>query len=880
MTSPRPAGFLLAAVSALLTSLAISNAAAQTLTNPDASKWSPPRPAAKHHEATKSKKSCKEFGAGFVAVAVLSLGLGIGANTAIFSLINSVMLRALPVRHPEQLVLMTDPGSGGIAIETQETGPRSILSYPEFEQFREHNTVFSGMFAAESTLSNVDLFPGRSATELPDKARAQLVSGEFFGVLGVEPFAGRVFTPEEDRAPGANPVVVISYGFWQREFGGDAGILGRTVRIGKQPFQIIGIAPARFRGILVGADPDLWAPITMQQQVLPGRDYLKPRDTLWLQVMGRLKPGVSRAKAQAGLNVVLQQMLRMWNANAASGRERLGSFDEQIVLSEGATGASTVRGQFSEPLQMLMAMVGLVLLIACANLANLMLARASARQREIGVRLALGAARGQLIRQLLTESILVAALGGIVGFVLAAWGADMLVSVVSRSVDHLELGAIHDSRVFLFTAAISILAAMLFGLAPAVRATRVDLNRSLSAARGSAGGRGQAGRVLVVAQVALSLVLVMGATLFVRSLRNLADRSLGLDRDHLLMAWVDPVGGGYKGANVQALYERLLERLRQVPGVRSVSLSNAGLFGSDYRDPVSVDVATRLKPEDSHASWTLVGPGYFTTAGIPLLRGREIDARDAERGAPVCVINQAFAQVYFPGIDPIGKHVTDEYPTTVTTFEVVGIVADAQEHSLSGPIRPRFYGNLAHPIGTVESVAFLVRAAGRPATIESSVQRAMAEVDRALPVLRIRSVSEAIDRRLITSRLMAELSASFGSVALLMAVIGLFGVMSYAMSRRTSEIGIRMALGATSQSVASMVLREALWLVGIGVAIGIPCTLACGSLIRSFLFGVTASDPTVIAFAAAVILVATLLAAYIPARRASRTDPMTALRIE
>ncbi len=819
----------------------------------------------------------------FLTVAVLSLGLGIGANTAIFSLINAAMLRSLPVSHPDRLVLLTDPGSSGVAIETREWEERSLLAYPEFEQLRAHNSVFSGMFAAESALSDLDVFTGRSGEEQSTKAHVQLVSGEFFSVLGLQPVVGRGFTPEEDRVPGANPVGVISYGFWQREFGGDPVVVGKNIRVGQSQFKILGVTPPGFRGMLVGADTDLWIPITMQEQVLRGRNYLKPVDTLWLQVMARLAPGVSLKTAQAGINVSFQQILRGWAAELPTEEERRKTMTQRIVLRDGGKGASEVRDQFSDPLLLMMAMVGLVLLIACANIANLMLARASGRQREIGVRVALGASRGRLIRQLLTESIVVAALGGILGAFFAVWGTDVLLALVSGGVSNLSLQVQGDSRVFLFTAAISLATGILFGLAPAVRATRLDVNRTLAAnARGSIGGRGriQTGRMLVVAQVALSVVLLMGATLFVRSLHNMAAQKLGFNRERILMTVIDPVSAGYKGATVPALYRQLRENLRTIPGVRGVTLSNFGLFNGDSGDPISLDAATSLKKEDLRSRWTLVGPDYFKTLGIPLLRGREIDADDAARGAQVCVVNQAFAEYFFPNGDPIGKHVTDEYPTTRETYEIVGVVADVKEHSVRETKRPRFYANLFHPIGTVESVTLLLSGTRDPAQLAPAVRNAIAGINRSLPILSIRTLNEQIDRRLTTPRLIAELAAFFGGLALLMAAIGLYGVMSYSMSRRTSEIGIRMALGASQRSVAEMVLRETLTLVAIGLVIGLPSAIAAARLMQNRLFGLTAADPATIALAILFILTATLLAGFVPARRAARIDPMSALRTD
>ena len=819
----------------------------------------------------------------FTAVAVLTLGLGIGANTAIFSLINAVMLRMLPVQQPEQLVLLTDPSESGVAVDTTEHGIRSILSYPEFAELRSHNTVFSGMFAAQSEVSDSDVFPGGSIAGQAMKARTELVSGNFFHVLGIQPIIGRVFTAEEDKVPGGNPVTVVSYDYWQREFGGTSPIVGSTIRVGQGIFQIVGIAPPGFRGIVVGSDVDFWFPISMQQQVLPGRDYLQPRDTLWLQVMARLAPGISRKKAEAGINTTFQQTLRDWAPALPTARERRDMLNEKIELRPGSHGASELRGEFSDPLILLMTMVGVVLLIACANIANLMLARASGREREIGVRLALGAPRRRLIRQLLTESFLVAGMGGVLGIALSVVGARLLLALVSTGVDELGLQVPVDYHVLIFTAGISLLTGLVFGLAPAVRGTRLDINRTLAAnARDSIAGRGRVrtGRILVVVQVALSLILLMGGALFLRSLHNMLAQKLGYDRDHLLMVTVDPVAAGYKGASATAMYERVLAKLRTIPGVRDVTLSRGGLFAGDSGDHVAIEGSPVRDSEQLVSYWTEIGPDYFKTLKIPLLRGREIDSADAARGAPACVINESFLRRFFPDLDAIGKHITDEYPTTRETFEIVGVVADSKEHAPDENKRPRFYANISHPIGTVGEVTFILSTSGEPASVASEVRKLLRQFDQNLSILTVRTVNQQIGRRLITERLTADLAAFFSGLALLMAAIGLYGVMSYSMARRTNEIGIRMALGASAAGVMRMVLGETLWIVATGTAIGLPCGIAIARLISSKLYGVTAADPASMAAAIFIVLASALLAGYVPAHRASRIDPMVSLRHE
>jgi predicted permease len=818
---------------------------------------------------------------GFTAVAVLTLGLGIGANAAIFSLINAVMLRLLPVQHPERLVLLTDPAESGVATETTEHGVRSNLSYAEFEYLRLHNTVFSGILAAQNDVNDVEVFPESTKETQSVKAHAQLVSGGFFQTLGIEPIVGRVFTPQEDRVPGANPVAVIAYGCWQRFFGGDPGILGSIVRVGRGTFHIVGVAPPGFTGILVGSDADFWFPMTMQQQVLPGQDYLKPKDTLWLQVMGRLAAGVSRERAEAGINVTFQQILRAWAPALPTERERRNMLEERIQLRPGNRGASALRGEFSDPLLLLMAMVGVVLLIACANIANLMLARANARQREMGVRLALGAARLRLIRQLLTESFLVAALGGSLGIFLSMAGTRLLLALVSSGFDDPGLNVLGDWRVFAFTAVISLLTLLLFGLVPAIRGTRLDINQTLAAnARSSIGGRGRlrAGRILGMAQVAMSLVLLVGAALFLRSLSNLLKQNLGYDRERLLLLKLDPAAAGYQEAAATSLYEKVRERLQRVPGIRAATLSNTGLFAGDAGDHISIEGSPLRDPEQLDSQWTEIGADYFTTLGIPLLRGRQIDARDAARGAPFCLINESFLRKFFLGGNAIGKHITDEYPTTRETFEIIGVVADSKENRPDEKKHPRFYSNISHPIGTVKSVTYLLNTSRDPAAVAPAVRQSLRQLDQNLPILTLRTLNQQIDRRLIAQRMIAGLAAFFALLALFMAAIGLYGVISYSMSTRTNEIGIRMALGASAMGVRQMVLTETLWMVAIGVAAGLPCAVALARLLSSKLFGLSALDPVSIAVAIAVVLASGLFAGYLPAYRASRIDPMVSLR--
>jgi len=597
--------------------------------------------------------------------------------------------------------------------------------------------------------------------------------------------------------------------------------------------------------------------------------------------MGRLAMGVSLKRAEAGINVTFQQGLRAWSQALPTERQRQLMLQERIQLRPGNRGASEARGEFADPLVLLMAMVGAVLLIACANIANLMLARATGRQREIGVRLALGAARARLIRQLLRESAVIAALGGALGILLSVADARLLLALVSTGFDNLRLDVPHDYHVLLFTAAISLLTLLLFGLVPAIRGTRLDINRTFAAnARGSSGGRTdvQSGRLLGIAQIALSFVLLMGAAFFARSLSNLLSQGLGYDREHLLMVTLDPAAAGYEGPGAIALYERVRQQLRTVPGVRSATLSNTGLLAGDSGDHLAIEGSPVHDPDKLASEWTEIGADYFTTLGIPLLRGREVSPSDATRGAQVCVINESFLRKFFPGMDAIGRHITDMYPTTIETFQIIGVVADSKEHAPDEKSSPRFYSNISHPIGTVKAVTYLLRTVRNPVTVAFAVRESLHKLDRNLTILSLRTVDQQIDRRLITERLIADLAAFFALIAVFIAAIGLYGVMSYSMTRRTNEFGIRMALGASATGVRSMVLVETLWMVAIGVAVGLPCAIAGARFISSRLYGLSAIDPLSTTAAIAVVVDSGVLAGYVPAYRASKIDPMVSLR--
>jgi predicted permease len=819
------------------------------------------------------------------AIAALSLALGIGANTAIFSLLDAVLMKTLPVRDPQELVLLTDPTAQGVSIGTS-SGVRGNLSYGEFEHIRERQQVFQSMYAAES---EVDRQSAQVDGGSPEDLRAELVSGAYFDVLGVSPLIGRTFTPSDDAAPHGAPFAVISYGYWDKRFGRSAAVLGKTVQIAKASLTIIGVAPPGFAGDTVGQAPDLWIPTMMQPDVMPGRDWLhddegKVTRVRWLQVMGRLKPGVSLNQAQANISVVFQQILSGYHVPGLTGEQRRELLDQKLQVHPGARGANSLREDFQQPLIVLMSVVGLVLLIACANIANLLLARAAGRQKEIAVRLAMGASRLRLGLQLLTESLLLAAAGGAVGILLAGGGSRVLLRLASNGPNTVPLDLHIDLRMLAFTAALAILTGLLFGIFPAVRAGRVEVASTLKEnSRGvMGGGRVSLGKVLVAAQIAISLLLLIGAGLFLRTLRNLERVQLGYAREKLILIDIDSTTAGYHDATAAALYLRLLDEIRAIPGVHSATFSQNGLFGgSESGTELYVEGYTPPKPGGIGARFDSVGPDYFTALGVPLLRGRDIGRQDVAGATTVCVINQAMAREFFNGRDPIGKHIKDMYPGSKAQFEIVGVAQDVRDHNLRGDVRSRFYVPSAQGLpGVPQFVNYEIRTFADPGSVISAVREKIRSMDRSIPIGTPATLNELVDRRLLQERLIAQLSTFFGALALLLASVGLYGVLSYAVARRTNEIGIRVAIGAGQATVMWMVLRETLVLLGVGALAGIGSAAALSRLVASRMFGVSAGDPVTMFAAAAVLAVVAMSAAAFPALRAARVDPMVALRVE
>lgn len=817
---------------------------------------------------------------GFTAVAILSVALGIGANTAIFSLIDAALLRSLPVRSPNELVAIGDPTRVGSL--SNGSGRTDIFSYPFYERFRERNHVFTDVLAsARSEHLDVSMEGERFDTgSQGESPLARFVTGNYFSVLGVPAILGRTFTQQETRVAGNAPVVVISYGYWARKFARDPGVVGRKLLVNGSPFTIIGVTPPDFFGDIVGRPNDIWFPVTMQTQANPGHNYLKDTKISWLMLMGRLKPGVSQAQAAAEVNVIAPHIfLELYGASSDDVKNLR---KRKIEVSSGAKGFSRLRKEFSLPLMTLMGIVVLVLLICCANVANLQLARAASRGREMGLRLAVGAGQTRLIRQLLTESVMLGALGGAVGLLFAQWGSHLLLRLIS-STGQLPLDVGLNTSVLLFTAGVSVFAGLLFGLAPALQTMRLDLVSTLKESKSgqSYGFAQQFGKALIVAQIVFSLMLLVGAGLFVRTLRNLQNTDVGYTRNGLMLVEIDFQTAGYKDNQINQLTRQLLDRLQRIPGVQAATVSENGLFsGTNSQSDAEIQGYTPRSDADKQNDYDLVGPNYFEVVGTPMVLGRGIEPQDVGTAQKVAVINEKMARFYFPHINPIGRHIIKGDGANRTAFAIVGVVRDVKESELREPKPRRFYVAFLQHKEEIDVINFEIRTRVEPSAIAESVRREFKSFDPNLPITSLKTASALIDETLDQEQLIAKLSSFFGVLALVLAAIGLYGVMSYMTVRRTVEIGIRMALGAPRSGVIGMVLRETFRLVAVGLVIGILTSVLAARVLSKALFGLSSFDPITTISAIGVIVLAAAIAAYIPALRASHVDPTVALRYE
>jgi predicted permease len=808
----------------------------------------------------------------FTVVAVLSIALGAGANSAIFSLVDQALFRRLPVRDPERLVLLNWSGS----FVGPGWGSGNLQSYPFYRDVRAENQVFDGVFCRFPTSVNV------SAGNTPEPVNAEIVSGSFFSVLGVGPALGRLIEDSDDLQPGAYPVVVLSFDYWRARFGGASDVVGRKVSINNHPMTVIGVAAAGFRGIDWGEVPSLWIPTMMKKQATPEFDWLLNRRGRWVHVFARLKPGIGLEQAQASLQPWFKAMLEAdtkrdgWPRVTEEQRQRF--LASSLTLLPASQGRSDLRKRLEKPLIVLLAATGLILLLACLNVASLCLARAFARQRETALRLALGASRGRIIKELLTQSALLAIGGGAFGVLLAPVVAKALLSFLPADIN---LSSAISPRMLLFTLAVALLTGLIFGLAPAMRASRAEpgfaLKEQSSTVTGGVGLR----KAVVIVQIALALVLLVGAGLFLRTLASLRGRGPGFATTNLLLFRIDPARSGYTLAQAKDIMLRTLQAVRSLPEVENAGVAQAQILtGGSWNQSLTVEAGRRLVTDTVHCN--AVTPGFFATLGAPILNGRDFSERDAhdspDLGHRSAIVNQSFVKRYFGDRNPIGARVSlSDGPDARTNIEIVGVVKTFSYRGIRQIEDQAFFPFLE---GTRFGGGFFVRTRVSSEAAFNSIRAVVRQIDPTLPVLSLRTLENQLDLTLLNERLMATLASAFAALAVLLTVVGLYGVISFVVTRRTREIGIRLALGASRGSALWLILRDSAMMAAAGVAIAIPAIWGLGRLIESQLFGVRAMDSVTIAACVVLVALVALAASALPARRASSVSPMEALRYE
>ncbi len=816
----------------------------------------------------------------FSAIAIATLALGIGANAAIFALVDRVMLRVLPVRNPRELVLLRSPGiqQGHTWSDSDDA---NSFSYPMYRDLRDKGRVFAGLVAE---------FPfdvSLSATGETERAAGELVSGNYFSVLGVSAAAGRTLAGGDDRIAGGHPVAVLSHAYWTRRFGGDRSILERTIVVNGSPLTVVGVAAAGFTGIQPGRPADLFVPIAMKAAMTPFWNGLEDPKDRWVQILGRLRPGLSRSEAESALTGVYRPLLQALSAQITGfdARELREFESRRLLLVSGSLGRQTLQSDVGTPLLSLMAMVALVLLIACSNLAALLAARGASRQKEYGIRLAIGASRFQLIRQTIVECLLYSLLGGALGMLVAAWTLHALLNAFPPDADLRQVAAHVDPRVLAFAAFVSLIAGLLFGVAPALRAARLDPARTLQGGgRGSVSSGGDVLRFrkwLVTGQVALTFVLLVAAGLFVGSLRNLGRVDLGLQPEHVIGFSISPKLNGYPAGKSASLARRLAEDLAGLPGVRSVTAAELStLTNTTMGGNVSVEGLAPAPSAQRQAHRNAVGPQYFETLGIPILAGRGIAWQDDAAAPKVALINESMAKRFFPGRNPIGaRFAFGRGDETKPDIEIVGVVRNSKSAEVSENELPFVYlSYLQDP--NLGSLTFYVRSQQEPKSLAPALAAAVKRLDPQLPLYDVKSLPDQINESLVTQRVIVLLSAAFAGLAGLLAAIGIYGVLAFAVAQRRSEIGVRVALGADPASIRRLILGEVLRFLVVGMAIGLPAAYALGRGVQSILFGVAAADIRIFGAGTALMVVVALAAAFPPAIRAARISATEALRSE
>jgi predicted permease len=821
------------------------------------------------------------FKAPFVtAVAIVSLALGIGANAAIFSVFNQVLLRPLPVREPSTLVNLSTPGpKPGSQSCTNAGGCDVVFSYPMFRDLQREQKVFTEMAAHRGFSANL-AFGGQTLN-----GEGTLVSGSYFPLLGLQPAAGRLLTPDDDKAVGESPVVVLSHGYWLTRFDADPGVVNKTMIVNGQSLTIVGVAPRGFEGTTLGVQPKVYVPITLRGLMEPliGPNQFANRRSYWVYVFARLRPGVSIDEARTGINVPYKNIINQVEVPLQRGMsdQTMAKFKaKEAGVEPGARGQTSVRSEAQDPLRMLLGVTALVLIIACANIANLLLARAAGRANEMAVRLSLGAKRSQLIRQLLVEACLMAVLGGVAGLVLAKWTLGAMASLLPADLAPLiPIGL--DATALVFAAALAIGTGILFGLFPALHSTRPDLLPTLKGHSGQPGGARAAARFrtsLATAQIALSMALLVAAGLFAKSLYNVARTDLGLNADRIVTFAISPQLNKYTAARSQVLFEQLEDGLGRQPGVTGVTAGMVPLLaGSNWGTSVNVQGFESGPDVDSHSNYNEIGPDYFRTVGIRVLAGREFTRADTEGAPKVAIVNEAFAKKFNLGSDAVGKRMSDSGGKL--DVEIVGLVQNAKYSEVKGEVPPQFFRPYRQD-SRLGFITFYVKTSVEPESLIATVRKVVADLDPNLPIENLRTLEQQAKENVFLDRFISFLSTAFATLATLLAAVGLYGVLAYTVSQRTREIGLRMALGAAPGRVRRMVMRQVGIMVLIGGFIGLTAAIWIGSIAQEQLYQMKGHDPGVMAGAAILLAIVALLAGLIPAHRASRVDPMTALRYE